>query len=399
MKDMEQPAFQGIDVTYRSEAQKADNKDIRDLLFSLVPQAKAQMAKMAKSFRRRNEEETCRKIFDYIVANFSYVADRKEQIIKLPSALLKYKVGDCKSYALFTASILENLKIPYKFVFTSYNSNPVPGHVYVTTDGGCIIDAVYGKFNREKPSTFKYVQGMNVRYMAGVGSCDNYGGEYASRRRGVGSAFYDGGSGISGKPVRKIALAPGRGLFLGIVKANLDGFATKLQKVNPDKLKKNWENVGGNYSKLVDAIKKGAGKPAKRLGFLGKLRKKLKEQGGVNGIGAANDAQVQAAIIAVASSLAVAIPAAAPVIGPTGAVLAGLYPVVKDMVLQTPATDETDVLVQTPGIVAENDADAVPGGTPGQVTPGIQFDFKKALPLVAVAGAALYLATRKKGKR
>jgi hypothetical protein len=200
------------------------------------------MAKMAKSFRGRNEEETCKKIFDYIVANFSYVADRKEQVIKLPSALLKYKVGDCKSYALFTAAILENLKIPYKFVFTSYNSNPIPGHVYVTTDGGCIIDAVYGKFNQEKTPTFKYVQGMNVRYMAGIGSCDNYGSS-GNRRRGV------GGTGIQGgKPVRKIALAPGRGLFLGIVKANLDGFATKLQKVNPDKLKKNWENVGGNYS-------------------------------------------------------------------------------------------------------------------------------------------------------
>ena len=391
-----EPVYQGIDVTYKSEAQKADNKDIRDLLFSLVPQARAQMAKMAKSFRGRNEEETCKKIFDYIVANFSYVADRKEQVIKLPSALLKYKVGDCKSYALFTAAILENLKIPYKFVFTSYNSNPIPGHVYVTTDGGCIIDAVYGKFNQEKTPTYKYTQNMNVRYMAGIGSCDNYGnsGSYGGRRRGV------GGTGIQGgKPVRKIALAPGRGLFLGIVKANLDGFATKLQKVNPDKLKKNWENVGGNYSKLVAAIKVGAGKPAKKLGFLGRLRKRLREQGGVNGIGAANDSQVQAAIIATASALAVAIPAAAPVIGPTGAVLAGIYPVVKDMVIQTPAAEETDVLVQAQ-VAPENDADAVPegAGPAGPTQEGTQVDFQKALPLVAVAGAALYLATRKKGK-
>jgi hypothetical protein len=392
-----EPAYQGIDVTYRSEAQKADNKDIRDLLFSLVPQARAQMSKMAKSFRGRNEEETCKKIFDYIVANFSYVADRKEQVIKLPSALLKYKVGDCKSYALFTAAILENLKIPYKFVFTSYNSNPIPGHVYVTTDGGCIIDAVYGKFNQEKTPTFKYVQGMNVRYMAGIGSCDNY-GNYG-RRRGVGATNGTGTSGIQGgKPVRKIALAPGRGLFLGIVKANLDGFATKLQKVNPDKLKKNWENVGGNYSKLVNAIKVGAGKPAKRLGFLGLLRKRIKQQGGVNGIGAANDQAVQAAIVSAATALGAAIGGVgAGVTATVGAVMAAMYPVIKDMVIQTPAVEETDVLVQTPGIVAENDADAVPEGA-GPVAPGTQFDFQKALPLVAVAGAALYLATRKKGK-
>jgi hypothetical protein len=388
-----EPVYQGIDVTYKSEAQKADNKDIRDLLFSLVPQARAQMSKMAKSFRGRNEEETCRKIFDYIVANFSYVADRKEQVIKLPSALLKYKVGDCKSYALFTAAILENLKIPYKFVFTSYNSNPIPGHVYVTTDGGCIIDAVYGKFNQEKTPTFKYVQGMNVRYMAGIGSCDNY-GNYGNRRRGV------GGTGISGgKPVRKIALAPGRGLFLGIVKANLDGFATKLQKVNPDKLKKNWENVGGNYSKLVEAIRKGAGKPAKRLGFLGLLRKRIKQQGGVNGIGAANDQAVQAAIVSAATALGAAIGGVgAGVTATVGAVMAAMYPVIKDMVIQTPAVEETDVLVQTPGIVAENDADAVPEGA-DPVTPGTQFNFQKALPLVAIAAAGVYLATRKKGRK
>jgi hypothetical protein len=77
--------------------------------------------------------------------------------------------------------------------------------------------------------------------------------------------------------------------------------------------------------------------------------------------------------------------------------MAAMYPVIKDMVIQTPAVEETDVLVQTPGIVAENDADAIPEGA-GPVTPGTQFDFQKALPLVAVAGAALYLATRKKRK-
>jgi transglutaminase-like putative cysteine protease len=147
---MSQPSFQGIDVVYKSQA---DNKDIRNLLVNLVPQAKAQMGEFSKSFRGRNPKETCKKIFDYIKSNFTYVADGGEQIIKLPSALLKKKVGDCKSYSLFTASILENLKIPYKFVYTSYNSNPIPQHVYVITEDGCIIDAVYGIFNKEEKPT------------------------------------------------------------------------------------------------------------------------------------------------------------------------------------------------------------------------------------------------------
>ena len=121
-----QPQFEGIDAVYKS---KADNKDIRDLLVKLVPKAKAQMVTFAQKFKGRTQQETCKNIFDYIKSNFTYVADGGEQIIKLPSALLRKKVGDCKSYSLFTSSILENLKIPYKFVYTSYSANPIPQHV------------------------------------------------------------------------------------------------------------------------------------------------------------------------------------------------------------------------------------------------------------------------------
>jgi transglutaminase-like putative cysteine protease len=122
------PKFQGIDAVYKS---KADNKDIRDLLEKLVPQATEQMAEFSKSFKGNTEQQTCKNIFDYLKNNFRYVADGDEQIIKLPSALLKKKVGDCKSYALFTAAILGNLGIPYTIVYTSYNTNPIPQHVYI----------------------------------------------------------------------------------------------------------------------------------------------------------------------------------------------------------------------------------------------------------------------------
>ena len=139
------PKFEGIDSVYKS---KADNKDIRDLLERLVPKAKAQMVEFSQQFKGRTETETCKKIFNYLKNNFTYLADGDEQIIKLPSALLAKKVGDCKSYSLFTSAILENLGIPYNFVYASYTTNPIPGHVYVTTENGCIIDAVYGIFKK-----------------------------------------------------------------------------------------------------------------------------------------------------------------------------------------------------------------------------------------------------------
>jgi hypothetical protein len=395
------PSPENISVAYRVGG---DNQDIRNLLESLIPKASKQMAKASESFKGRNEKETCKNIFDYITQNFTYVVDGSEQVIKLPSALLQKKVGDCKSFSLFTSAILQNLKIPYSLIYASYTNDPTPGHVYVQTDSGCIIDAVYGVFNAEKKSNFKYRKKMNISYIGSIAGCscggscngscrscrNSYGvgkcNYHSSRSKGVGAA----------KPVRKIALAPGRGLFLAIVKANLDGFASKLQKVNADKLKKTWENIGGSYPKLVAAIKSGSSRPAKRLGLLGLIRKKLKAKGGVNGIGAASDADVQAAIVAASVAIGTALPGVGNVAaGTVGAVLAALYPVVKDLVAQTPAAEETDNLVQTSGIVSEPDEVADQPETQAAVQPGVKFDFQKSLPLIIAAGVGIYYITKK----
>jgi hypothetical protein len=388
--------FEGIDKVYKSQA---DNKDIRDLLMSLVPKARKQMKDQAARFKGKNERETCKKIFDYLKNNFTYVADGGEQIIKLPSALLRYKTGDCKSYSLFTSAILENLKIPYKFVYASYNTNPVPGHVYVVTESGCIIDAVYGKFNEEKTPTYKYSQNMNVRYM---GSIDSYqtSQDSAQAQSALGSCgnryrFQQGKAvrGIQGPGFRRIALAPGRGLFLGIVKGNLDGIASKLTKVDQNKLKKTWENAGGDFSKLQKAIKTGASKPARKLGLLGFIRKRLRPKGGVNGIGAASENDIKAAIIAGSTAVGTAI--GTPGVGTgagaaIGAALVALIPIVIDLVSQTPDAEMTDTVIPNP-VSAESDV--TDQGAPQE---GTKFNLQGALPLIAIGAGALYLATRKR---
>lgn len=382
------PKFEGIDVTYKA---KADNKDIRDLLVQLVPKAKAQMVEFSKQFRGRTEKETCKKIFDYIKNNFTYVADGSEQVIKLPSALLKKRVGDCKSYSLFTASILENLKIPYKFVYTSYNNNPIPGHVYVTTENGCIIDAVYGIFNAEKKPTYKYTHNMNVRYMAGIGcSCDSGVGAI-DLKKAVSTAKAKVQTAVqkTGKALVTGSLASGRLLFLAMVKKNLDGFATKLQKVDTNKLKASWTKAGGNYNTLVAAIKEGASKPAKKVGFLGKLKAAFAKKG-IKGIGATSDADIQATIVALSTALGTAIaPAAGTAAGASvGAVLAQLYPVVADMVRQTPNSEMTTGDLSYADVTTDL-TDIESGGT------STGFDFGSLLPIIAVGGAIYYFATKK----
>ena len=380
MSQANYPSFQGIDVTYKSQA---DNKDIRDLLVKLVPKAKAQMVEFSKGFRGRNPKETCKKIFDYIKNNFTYVADGGEQVIKLPSALLKKRIGDCKSYSLFTASILENLKIPYKFVYTSYNNNPIPAHVYVVTEDGCIIDAVYGIFNAEKKPTYRYTQDMNVRYMAGIGAnCTSCNSDAMGKvtiinkdkRQQIKRTAQFGFD-----KFKSVAFVGGRQVLLGLIKGNYDGIATKMQKVDTNKLKNDWTRVGGDYSALTNAIKEGASKPAKKLGLLGKLKSLLKKKG-IQGIGATDVGAIQAAIVAVATAVGSAIPAAGTAAGASvGAVLAELYPTILDVVKQTPASEEEVVIA--------------PAATPADST---SFNFGSLLPIIAIGGAVYYFATKKK---
>jgi hypothetical protein len=382
---MNEPTFQGIDVTYKASA---DNKDIRNLLVKLVPTAKAQTVEFSKQFKGRTEVETCKKIFAYL-CKLNYVADGGEQVIKLPSALIATKTGDCKSYSLLTAGILENLKIPYQFVYASYSSNPIPGHVYVTTQNGCIIDAVYGKFNQEKKATYKYNENMNVRYMAGIDSCDNM-NDQRPRMAGIGSFT----------PVRTVLLAPGRGIFLGLIKGNRDGLATKLanlQAKNPAKLKKQWERIGGRWSKLVNAIKVGSAKPAKKLGLLGLIRKKTKQAGGVNGIGAVDDAKIQAIIVSACTAIGSAVPGFGSVAGASvGAAMAAIYPTIKDLIEATPAVDENDPITAGDPIVPEKDTDGGNGASPPPPPLGTSFDFSKALPYIAAGGVALWYFSKKK---
>ena len=384
-----QPAYQGIDKVYKS---KADNKDIRDLIESLVPTAKAQMANFSRQFKSGTEKQTCEKIFDYIKSNFTYVADGGQQIVKLPSALLKKKVGDCKSYSLFTAAILENLKIPYKFVYTSYSANPIPQHIYVVTKDNCIIDVVYGKFNQEKKSTYKYIKDMDVRYMAGLGNCGC----------GMGGSDCDSGMGKTkktkeerkerrqevrqkvGQGVKTGGLAGGRALFLGMVQKNLDGIASKLTKVDANLLRSQWNKVGGKFESLQKAISVGSSRPAKRLGFLPKLRDLFAKKG-IRGIGA-TEGEVQAAIVTIATTIGTAIaPAAGTAAGASvGAVLAGIYPVIAQLVKQTPAAESSAGDFTKNDISNEEDLDASnsDGGGSG--------DLMKYLPFIAIGGAALY---------
>jgi hypothetical protein len=394
------PKFEGIDSVYKS---KADNKDIRDLLERLVPKAKAQMVEFSGQFKGRTEQETCKKIFNYLKNNFTYVADGEEQIIKLPSALLAKKVGDCKSYSLFTSGILENLEIPYHFVYASYTTNPIPGHVYVTTDNGCIIDAVYGIFNKEKKPNYKYKKNMNVRYMAGIGcnDCNQGIGEtwFQRQQRLLREAAEKAKAKVKdvaqdvGQGIKTAGLAPGRALILLMIKNNLDGFASKLQAINTTAFSTKWRDLGGDRTILTNAIKTGAAKPEKKFGLLPKL-KKITANVRVTGIGqVVIPAETKAALIGACTAAGTAIggaPQGTAAGATAGTIIVELLPTLITIFQRTPDSTESGFVNPETGF----DPNAE-GTTPP--TPSSGMNMNVILPIVAVVAAGgIYLATRKK---
>lgn len=153
-------------ITYKVGA---TNSQLQRAIEAALPAATEQMKDFSKRFQGPTEKDTCKNIFDFLMQNIRYKVDGDNQKIKLPSAFLREKEGDCKSYSLFTGAILANLKIPFSFTYASYNpKDHTPEHIYVTTKKGCIIDAVWGKFNSEKTPSYKFQKPMNISYISGI---------------------------------------------------------------------------------------------------------------------------------------------------------------------------------------------------------------------------------------
>jgi hypothetical protein len=280
----------------------ANNSELQAAIEAVIPQAVAQTKDIAGRYKGKTETETCKKIFDYLKNQVRYKADGAEQQVRLPSGLIRTLQGDCKSYAVFTSAILNNLKIPHSLVYTSYDEkDPTPTHIYVVTDKGCIIDAVYGKFNAEKKPTYKKLKPMNISYIAGVksrrkriGSMGKYGtggacgigavetGLEWGKRNGIFPYQSEAWLFANNGTYRKYAIAKtnplfitGRQIFRLILEKNGGGIASSINKAmvasrserqgqpNWDKMRKleiMWLENGGNPNELYESISTGATK-------------------------------------------------------------------------------------------------------------------------------------------
>ena len=278
----------------------ASNSDLQRAIEAAIPTAVAQMKQRSNEFKGRTESETCKKIFYYLKNQVNYKADGAEQQVRLPSGLIRTLQGDCKSYSVFTSAVLTNLGIPHKLVYASYDPNDsTPTHIYITTNKGCIIDAVYGKFNAEKKASNKKYKDMNISYISGVKSRRRIGsmGKY-----GTGGACGIGATNSGLDWAKQFGIVPdrtelwlaanngtyrkyaankiliiaagGRGIIRKLIEKNAGGMATSLNRLfeaarannASNEFKKyraleiDWFENGGNPNELLESIQEGAKK-------------------------------------------------------------------------------------------------------------------------------------------
>ena len=343
--------------TLKTIATNGTNPQLQSAIERILPKAVAQREskELARKLRGANDYATSQNIFNWVLTNIRYKQDGRNQIIKLPSALLVVKEGDCKSMALLTASLLINNGITPKFVYTSYKQNdPTPSHIYVETDSGIILDPVWRRFNSEKKPAYKKKKVMNISYLSGVDGCDNcsLGAIVSKEKLQKAKQTLTKGTQKVTQGAKVVGLSAGRLLFLTMIKNNLDGMATKLSTGNQASQIATWKKAGGDASKFASAVKTGSQKPAKKFGFLGKLKKRLAKKK-INGIfgGETDDDALKSGIRTIAVSTGALVGSSAPAVGTAvgggagaslGEVLIIILPIVKEMVAKTPATDMID---------------------------------------------------------
>jgi hypothetical protein len=235
---------------------------------------------------------------------------------------------------------------------------------------------VYGTFNAEKTANYKYPTNINgtmrVSTITGLGAC------CASCESGVGFLKRDPAKKAARQDrrddrkdarqdkkdekereknqkkeardacgpqgLKPTTLALGRWIFAALVQMNMDGFATKMSKMDFAKIKDAWCKVGGNPFSLQEWIKNGSQRREIRIGFFSRLLKKAGVKIGSAGFGSEGLSPQQinkletaipatGAVIATPIALASGNPEkAAPAIPGFVVVLKQLTPLILDMI-------------------------------------------------------------------
>jgi hypothetical protein len=135
---------------------------------------------LAASLQADTITDTCRNLFDYVLAHVNYKIDPPgKQWIRTPARLLHDKEGDCKSYSILIASCLRCLDIDCVMRFVSYRNDKEYSHVYVVAfDENCnevkIDPVAYVQASIPFNNELKYknkidMRGTQISTLSGIG--------------------------------------------------------------------------------------------------------------------------------------------------------------------------------------------------------------------------------------
>ena len=259
-----------------------NNQTTADIIQQVLSQHQANKEnaqKIAFMFDCGNLYATCQCIWDFLKYKVPYnVEPSTFQSTKTLSRFIfdaKNNSGknDCKHFANFTGAILDALGYKFKYRFAGYsNYSKSPTHVYVValddTNNEILIDAVINGFDIEKPFKIKIDKkpsnSMSLYSLSGIEDNEEIGGLFSKAKAAVKKV-----AAKVAQPIKTIAnkvkqgaltvsLAIPRNAFLLLVRFNVHGWATGLNKMSWEKLKWWSEWVGGNRTDLQNAIKLGA---------------------------------------------------------------------------------------------------------------------------------------------
>lgn len=211
---------------------------------------------IAPYFRGATDFQTGQNIFNFLKTYIPYhVEPAERQTTRTLPRMLHDAAGsigsDCKHYSIFTGTILQALKIPFKYRLAGYNTS-YPQHIYTVITNqnqNIIVDAVLPHYNTEK-KPLNYTD-MSLYKLSGVDQMGKT--TLKSKVKTLSKKIQS--------TTKTVGLAIPRNAFLLLVDFNIFGLATKLKKVNDfagDAGLKFWSQFGGKIEALKKAIAKGA---------------------------------------------------------------------------------------------------------------------------------------------
>lgn len=131
--------------------------DLLNGVIRAIKDSDKQAKAIAPLFKRKSNITTCYLIYEFLRKNVPYQRESaNSQTVRTVARILHDKHGDCKHYAIFSASILKALNIPFKLRLISQDHfDPEPKHIYVICED-IVLDPVLKTFNNEAQYKHKY---------------------------------------------------------------------------------------------------------------------------------------------------------------------------------------------------------------------------------------------------